>query len=306
MSSSSVIKQLSKLGNTPFIINNIQVTLEDNIFINIKDLNELRRKTITKLIELRENRTIDFIENINIKENNLYDDTLKISILVRNELQLKTSLEFFNRIYVVDKKLYEKYQNNSKIYYRSSRISEDIDYQNVLSTELGSLYHNLGIGDYYLNITNHETIDFLNKYNKINTLSVELDNEEITNIMNYYNRKCNLEILLYSRIELMITKYCPINYLANKTSFCNKCINNKCINNKYELVDRNNKSYPIITDIDKHLTHILDNKITNKIESFSYYYNLGIRNFRIELFTETEQEIKNIIKILQQKKDNLE
>lgn len=293
-----VLDKLSKLGNTPFYIKSYEINLSDSIFINIKDINQLRRDAIDELIDIRSNSKKEFIElddKANVNEN--YIDKLILSVLVRTEEQLKKCLNYFDRIYIHDKKVYEKYIDNEKVYYQTSRIFEDVSYNRCLSTELGSVYKNHGVIDYYLNITNHETINYFNKYNNIKTLSVELSEEEIKKIMDYYNHKCNVELLVYSRIEMMITKYCPINYLFNKDKICNKCINNK-----YELVDRNNVSYPIVNDISKHLTHILDSKVTNNIDRINYYYDLGIRNFRIELLDETIEDINIIIENLDKKR----
>lgn len=297
----TVLDKLSKLGNTPFYIKSYEINLSDSIFINIKDINQLRRDAIDELIDIRSNSKKEFIElddKANVNEN--YIDKLNLSVLVRTEEQLNKCLNYFDRIYIHDKKVYEKYKDNEKVYYQTSRIFEDVSYNRCLSTELGSVYKNHGVIDYYLNITNHETINYFNKYNNIKTLSVELSEEEIKKIMDYYNHKCNVELLVYSRIEMMITKYCPINYLFNKDKICNKCINNK-----YELVDRNNVSYPIVNDISKHLTHILDSKVTNNIDRINYYYDLGIRNFRIELFDETIEDINIIIENLNKKKNDL-
>ena len=295
----TILKQINKLGNTPFNLKNIDITLEDNIFINIKDLNELRRELIEKLITLRENKKKQVIEKEYISKKEFdYNNKINYSILVRNEEQLKCALTFFDRIYVDEKNLYLKYKDNDKVYFRSSRVFSKIDYQNVLSTELGSLYLNHGIADYYLNITNHETINYLSKYSKLLTLSVELSDEEISNIMNYYDNKANLEMVVYSRIELMITKYCPVNFLTNKDKVCTRCHHNE-----YKFVDRNNEEYPILTDKDKHLTHILDYKITNKLLNLKYYFDLGIRNFRIELTNETEKNINELINSI--KKSNI-
>ena len=48
------IEQLTKLGSTPFTPNQILVDIDSNIFINIKELNELRRQAVEKLINIKE------------------------------------------------------------------------------------------------------------------------------------------------------------------------------------------------------------------------------------------------------------
>lgn len=295
-----IIKQLSKLGNTPFKIANISIGEFESKFINIKDLNAIRRNAVEELTFIRENSKKEVIQRKDNEEmhKNSLEEKLTLSVLVRNEKQLLKCLTYFDRIYVIDRNLYNLYKDNPKIYYRGSRIYEKTNIKNTLATELGEIYDGAKISDYFLNITNHETLDYLSKYVDINTLSIELEDDNIERIMKHNNY--NVEMLLYSTFELMITKYCPVNRVANKDTVCTKCMKNE-----YKLVDRNGSKYPIKTDVLNHLTHILDSKVTNNIEKLKYYYNLGIRNFRIELNSEDSKEIDDIIKNLDNQKSNL-
>lgn len=295
-----IIKQLSKLGNTPFKIANISIGEFESKFINIKDLNAIRRNAVEELIFIRENSKKEVIQRKDNEETykNSLEEKLTLSVLVRDEEQLLKCLTYFDRIYVIDRNLYNLYKDNPKIYYRGSRIYEKTNIKNTLATELGEIYDGAKISDYFLNITNHETLDYLSKYVDINTLSIELEDDNIERIMKHNNY--NVEMLLYSTFELMITKYCPVNKVANKDTVCTKCMKNE-----YKLVDRNGSKYPIKTDAKNHLTHILDSKVTNNLEKLKYYYNLGIRNFRIELNSEDSKEIDDIIKNLDNQKSNL-
>ena len=295
-----IIKQLSKLGNTPFKIANISIGEFESKFINIKDLNAMRRNAVEELIFIRENSKKEVIQRKDNEEmhKNSLEEKLTLSVLVRDEEQLLKCLTYFDRIYVIDRNLYNLYKDNPKIYYRGSRIYEKTNIKNTLATELGEIYDGAKISDYFLNITNHETLDYLSKYVDINTLSIELEDDNIERIMKHNNY--NVEMLLYSTFELMITKYCPVNKVANKDTVCTKCMKNE-----YKLVDRNGSKYPIKTDVKNHLTHILDSKVTNNLEKLKYYYNLGIRNFRIELNSEDSKEIDDIIKNLDNQKSNL-
>ena len=49
----NLINQLGKLGNTPFVLRNIEVDLSENWFIPSSELAELRRATVEKLLSLR-------------------------------------------------------------------------------------------------------------------------------------------------------------------------------------------------------------------------------------------------------------
>ena len=48
-SKEEIIKQINKTGNTPFIINNLKINLESNLFIPLSKINEIRRKALEML-----------------------------------------------------------------------------------------------------------------------------------------------------------------------------------------------------------------------------------------------------------------
>ena len=185
-----IITQLEKLGNTPFISCNTTVDMDNSIFISIKELNDLRREIIEKLINIRENKSPNKYQKNEINEVNDINnkdikpkENLNINILVRNEAQLKVALEEnLNNIYVTNYYLYLKYKNNKNIFYRTKRVNDsyiELLSTNVLATELGAINkygkNNNVVADYYLNITNSNTIDCLeNKNIKMFTLSPEL------------------------------------------------------------------------------------------------------------------------------------
>lgn len=285
VSKEEIIKHLTKFGNTTFVIDKINIDIDNNIFINIKDINELRRLLVDELINKRENINLNrpINNNINTKYLSKYDNNINLSVLVNTEEQYNALNKYnIKRIYISNISLYLKHKNDNNIYYRTLRVNNNIKNNNkTLDTDTGSLYVNHGIADYYLNIANHETINYLSKYSNISTLSIELTDNTINNIMKY-NNKINTELVIYTRPELMIMKYCPLKLLVNKDNKCHVCTSN----NKYYLVDRNNKEYPIIEDSNIHLTHILNYKVINKINNINYYKNIGINNYRIELYDE--------------------
>lgn len=284
--------QLSKLGNTPFKLNNISIEINDDAFINLKDLNELRRSTVSILSETREKKIVNKSEFINNKSELVNKDISGISVSCYTKEQVDTCIEKdIDRIYISDIKLYNLYKDNNKVYFRTNRIGKNIiKTNNNLVTTLSDISLG-GIGDYYLNVTNHETINYLSKYLDLITLSIELNDNNIENIMNYYNNNAPIEIVLYQYPEVMLTKYCPLNLLVNKDKICHVCSNN----NIYELEDRNNKRYRIISEVNNHLTHILYYKPIDKIDNVSFYKNIGIKNYRIELLDEDSSTLSNLI-----------
>ena len=49
-----IIKQINKIGNTPFIINNLKINLEPNLFIPLSKINEIRRNALQELEKERQ------------------------------------------------------------------------------------------------------------------------------------------------------------------------------------------------------------------------------------------------------------
>lgn len=292
-----ITSQITKLGNTPFTVQEIKEDIADNIFVSIKDLNELRRQAVDDLITLRENKKRQVVINEDkddsIKKKN---QTPRINVLVRNEVQLKASLKNnVDNIYTDVYELYIKYKDRANIYLRLPRVNlkhKDYSCERLLVTEIGSLekYYqdNDVIGDYTLNITNHETVKTLSDKAKLLTVSPEITPPRLTNT-NFINDA--VEYIIYGRVELMIMKYCPIKMLDNHDfDNCNLC----SLGNKYYLMNREKEIFPIINT--KHYTHIMHKEPLDNISYIKDCLKLGINNFRVELFDEDEQEIDYIIK----------
>lgn len=296
-----ILLHLDRLKDTAYSINEVKIEMDDNIFINLRDINEVRRMAVEELDKKRALPPYEVV--INDFDELLEDDILtppSISVLARTEEQVKCAMDNnIDRIYVTDKYIYNKYKNESnRIYFRCYRVKDTTNDSHTLCTELGSLYRNRSIGDYFLNISNHASLDFLGKYSKLLTLSTELTFNEVKDIMQYYNFNKNVELVIYNYPELMITKYCVLNKNVNKNEICHVCMDKF----KYYLMDRNNCKYRILTDFEIHLSHILNYQAIDKIEDIKEYKNIGVNNFRIELLDENYQETLNIIRRV---KDNI-
>jgi len=281
---------LNKTGNTPFILNNATIEIDDNIFIRIGALNELRRNALDKLKDLRENKRVEYIEKEYNEEFINQNKTNSISVLVRTKEQLDVCKELnVENIIVINKDLME-----DNLIYRIPRdnINHSYEYKKLLVTDYASLdkYRNNST-DYFLNVTNHYTLDYLRKYANKVMLSVECTKDNIKDILKKYDNKPNVEVLIYGNIELMLMKYCPLNTIVNKDKVCNICKNNK----KYYLKDRNNKLYRLENNNITHSTTILNCNKTNLINDIPYFKSIGVTNFRIELLDESKEETRKLI-----------
>jgi len=297
---SRIEEQLLKLGNTPFICNSINIDINDNIFIPISKLNELRRKAVEELISIRENTKKEVIINKIEKLTKENDDKKELNVLVRNEEQLKACLDNnIDKIYITDSRLYDKYKEKSNIYLRLSRVNnkyKDYKNNNLLIGETGSINkyssNNKLSGDYYLNVTNSYTLDYFRKNNLENiTLSTECNIDNIKDMVSNVGNK-NIEVIIYGRLEAMIMKYCPLKMLVNNDNkACNICKSG----NRYYLKDRNNEIYPLINDNINHLTHIFYYKSYNLDNDLNELKNI-VNKYRLELLDEDYNKTVNLIK----------
>lgn len=275
--------QLEKLGETPFISTNTSINMDNNIFISIKEINELRRSLVEKLIQTRTTPKEIITKNVTFKPiSNILTSYRTASITT--EEQLLTCLELnINRIYTEDESLYEKYKSNSSIYYKIPRCTRNPKQhqkeRNLISDYFIPNNSNTYISDYPFNIYNSYTLYYLEKNNILtNTISVELTEYEISKLIESYEskfkQKPNIEVLVYGRVENMLIK-------GNILSLNNET---------YNLIDFKNRVFPVYFDGVN--THILNYENLQLIDS-----NIlnSIPNIRFNFFNESPAEVIRVV-----------
>ena len=300
ISREKILLQLSKLGDSIYLSEEIDIEMDEDIFIRIATLNEARRYLVGKLNELRiGKKKSDKLEKREEIRNRNKDKNKRISILVRTEEQLKTTIGLgVDNIYVTNLELYRKYEKvYNNIYFQTSRVSNKYpEVERVLVTDLGGIEEYKDkkvISDYYFNVVNNETIKFLQdkKVERI-TLAVEDDYRYVKDLDLSY---ANIEMVIYGRLELMIMKYCPIKQLMGG---CNNCRKDS---SKYCLEDNEGNKYPILKD--DCYTKIMHSKNIDKRDDLGYYISKGVNSFRIELLDESSSEVEELIRDLKTKID---
>ncbi len=286
-------ESLLKVGNTPFMVSQININTDENIFIPVSVINNLRRDALNKLKEIRENKKVQYIENEYQEIINKEECLKGISVLAKTKEQIRALKELnVKNIIVSNKNLM-----TDDLIYRIPRdnMHHSYPYSKLMATDYASLdKYKPERGDYFLNITNHYTLDYLNRYARLLTISPELSIDNMKDIMKHYNFNKNIEVLIYGNVELMIMKYCPLNFLVNKDKQCSICQNN----NKYYLKDRNNAMYRLENNPSTHSTTILNYKKIDLINEIGELKKMGINNFRIELLDEDYNETKKLIERL--------
>lgn len=245
--------QLKKLGNTPFITNNINIEMDNDIFISIGEINEIRRYLTNSLIDIRSNYKKNVIEEkVDFKNIEVKKESGMVATCYKETQLLKCLSMGFIKIYVKDINLYEKYKNHKEVYYYVERntfnISNNLVEKNLVSEYLIPKKDNL-IGNYFLNIYNsYSAYYLLEKGFKNICLSVELDSNEQIEIIKALKDKfkidINPEILVYGRCENMIIKGNILNITNDKY--------------RYSLLDLRKREFKVYFENNK--TYILDSK----------------------------------------------
>ncbi|MCB2294143.1 DUF3656 domain-containing protein [Clostridium algoriphilum] len=323
-----LIKNISKTGDTPFIINEVTFESFEEGFIPMASLNLVRRKLIeavqnniirkykrektntqinyNKGLELQVDKDIEFTQN---KDDNILPKTL---IYVSSEEQLKAVIEMgFNNIAINpfmrgvnldlnngDINTYLKVPNIIKSEFKS--ICEFIE-DNLVNIK-GIITANLGviskfnkkitiIGDYKLNVFNSYASDFYKSYLTGTCISAELNAMEIKKMA--YKSSLPLQIMVYGKYELMVSEYCAIGSVFGNKSENKNCIAN-CSKGSYTLKDRKGVEFSIKTD--KYCrSYIYNNVPVNLIANIDEIKKNNISSFRLDFIHENYEETIEVL-----------
>ncbi len=278
-----ILEQINKTGNTIFEFSKIDIEMNDNLFVSIKEINELRRIALEKLLESRKN------EDKLIKRQPYNREVPSFSKENNKNIYIKTQHQYekikndnYLHIYA-DLDLYNKLDDN-RVMLKLPRVMTKFQEYDIplLVGELGSVnkYKNVHT-DFSLNVVNSYSIALLHSLGvKQITISYELDDNQIKEmILEYkkrYNQNPNLEMIVYAKEEMMISKFDLLKYYK--------------LNNNGYLEDRFNNLYKIVED--NGLMYIY-NYMPKHLNNINYYNNLGINNFRYNIID--EKDLNNII-----------
>ena len=310
-----LIKQFCKTGNTPFEFSNLDIDMDDDIYIsNISLINELRRNLLNDLENLIINNSKRKHKDINLiiqNANNLKYDNEQISLLLNilnknydyNKLLDVDNIYIPFKYYIMkDYKEIIKSFKSTYIYFPSI-IKEK--YHNLILRNLDNILNSFNIDGFV--ISNISDLQFIKKYNKkivsnytFNvyndytksvlqnlgihkiTISPELNKSDLNNIT------CiNSEFVVYGNLPVMVLNYCPLGK-------SNKCYNNcsrLCLKNShFYLKDRMGLNFRIIPDNIETITTVYNSKITSISTN-----DIPFKSYRIDILDENIEEINNII-----------
>ena len=316
-----LIVQLSKTNNTPFHFENIEIDLEDGLYIQgISAINELRRQALAQYEALlvqsfRRNLELPRLD-IHSTENASTNKKISVLLNILNQNFDYTQLHGIDKVYIPlkyfvlkdFKNVVAELTENFETYIYMPTIMRN-NYHKIISNNLpnildqykikGFVLSNIGnlellknykdkyefIYNYTLNVFNNLTIAELADSSKNTvTLSPELNKSDL---QTFARTSCSTELIVYGRAPLMNSNYC----LLGKSNKCYSACPHLCNStNKFYLKDRLGFLFRIIPDNVDTVTTIYNSKITS-IE----HDEICANSVRIDILDESISEINNVI-----------
>ena len=239
-----VEEQLKKLGDTPFIADEVEASIGEGITIPIKEINSVRRSMCAELIRLRTERDRKQAENVPLTDRGAANPgELYLTAEVETPEQARAVLAAggIKRLFAPARVARElaSYDGDTEIVTKTADIfvAEEIatDSVSVSSPAAMRFYGSRAkYGDMRLNIYNSETIAAFSELSCV-MLSPELNMHEIADVT-ASSGETETEIIGYGRLPLMLMRLCPVKAAG-------KC---QAGQNIYSLRDRKGMEFPIL------------------------------------------------------------
>ena len=276
-----VKKQLAKLGSTPYVLDHLDVFLDDGLSIPMKVLNDLRRQCTDAINELRTEKYDRVISESTMPSDLVEENQTELTIAVRN-------IDQYNAVKDLGLDVYCMAGEGIK---RLPRISHKNNYQQTDEIVLAGNYGQIGAYknayvDYSLNVFNQQTINTYHTLGKKRvTLSYEMSKDMLSEVKP--NKNQDLECIIYGYAPVMILAYCPI---TKNPTHCESC--HEPCQNHMALQDRFDEDYPLIRNGNR--LEVLNSKRLNLIYKLDELVRMNIKYLRLDFTIESPEEVLEI------------
>ncbi|MBE6538081.1 MAG: U32 family peptidase [Ruminococcaceae bacterium] len=289
----SALISLSKLGDTPFYLEDAEIDIEGNVMLPVSRLNALRRAAVTALIgsPVRELESKEY----SAPQKGGKSDTLKSARFAFPDRITSRAREYFDRIYLP----LDKYDGSTNGIIVPSVVfdSEKEEVKNLLFSAKSrgaeyALVGNLGhlalvndigltpVGDFRLNVFNRESANALTDLGFEGfILSPELTLPQMRDIGG------KRAAITYGRLPLMLLEKCAI----KEFSSCEECAKGKAT-----LTDRKGIVFPVLREY-RHRNVIYNSLPTYMGDKKQLLDKFGISDRHFIFSTEVQNEVDMII-----------
>ncbi len=310
--------QLAKLGNTEFEIERISIEADDNIFVPVQELKNLRRQLIAGLTEkmvyrrdLPARTKEDIIEkktciekseiSVTVYDIEMLQTVLQISDVSRVYYDMATTQfdklkQIVEAVHSVGKEVflvlpYIFRKNTIELFNKNLTYLDGAGFDGFLIKNLDGLafleknsLEGRRILDYNVYQFNKRASQFFENDNIDGvTLPLELNRSEITKLDNTYS-----EMVVYGYMPVMVSAQCVMKNLSGCKLGTDKA------NHVLHLKDRMGKKLPVVNCCNWCYNIICNSSPHNLLDFANELKELGIGRVRLDLRLLDEAEIKNV------------
>ena len=299
-------KHVNKTGNTDFVFEDIEYDMDDNTFLPVSEINDVRRKYLDLAYEKslakfkRECEEIEETEAVKEETNN-EQRLITVSVSSFDQLKETLSRDFVDRVYIdlnlfpfddVENGIELIKEKNIKVYLALPYVARKNDiklikdnYLKIIKQTDGVLIRNIEqyfflkdlvdidfVFDYNVYVWNGETKQYYDSFGITSTVPVELNEAELIE-----RGVTNEEFIAYGFIPMMISANCAFKNL-------NRCEKK---NDRYALSDKINNEFVVRCNC-THCYNVMYN--CNATSLFKYkddIEKLNPRSIRISLTNES-------------------
>lgn len=277
ISKDNVRIQISKTGDTVYELESLNIELEDNLFVNLRDLNELRRDCLKQLDTRRLNLTKHTVNEIAIVSVKSPCCTQKVLVVVETLEQYEVAKNFDCIIFTSNEFLLKRLKG--KVFPKFLNSEIDSEYEKCIVADYGSLNKKDRLKEFYtdymFNVVNSYTVKKILSYDATSVFfSPEVSSDELL-LMKEKVDFSKTGVLIYGKIQLMKMKYDISN------------------GEDVSLIDRNNKEY--VFKNRRLFNYLYSPKVIDKIEEIGLFKNLNVGYLRIDFLDEGARDCHNIL-----------
>lgn len=321
VSQDKILENLSKLGGTIYNLTNIELDMDENIFVPISEINNLRRQAIEKLDKkylIKNNKTKIKYDYFNKTQKSKRHSTLSVEV---SDLEDLKKIKDFSKIrvcfpigrfdiegdeYVKNKNIklsgvFKKFQSTEELentikILKSTDVFNEVYVNNLSQISILKDCEIDMVADIGLNVFNTLTVSELLKLGFVRVvLSPELNKTQIKKIAKRYPDE--IEVLSHGLIPVMTMVHCPmsVNLGCSIDSNCKACRYSK----GFYLEDARNERFLVTRDTN--ISEIFNSHpimLSDKIKTF---LDSGIKNYKLNLFEDICQTIELYDNILNKK-----
>ena len=299
LSKERIVQQLQKSKDSIFQLEGIELTVDEQTTLPIKEINRMRREALEQLANQRKLRYPHRLtKSIALPKQKEMSPLAPIIAVVHTKEQYEACQKAGIAMIFMYEELHDKLQQG---YVRTPRVMKQAypDEFVMIQENGGSYAKRPFLCDTSCNIINHHSAAFFFQRGARGVcFSLEASLAQCCEIVKAYEAsyqaKGNFIYPVYGREELMLSEYCAINAIE-KDSDKKQC--GLCRKAEYALVDIKGQRYPLLCDKDCRM-HILNAQPRNRIADIKQAKQVGITSFLCVFTKENKTQCVDVLQKL--------